>query len=137
MIMTTMTILFVCSGNAFRSPVAEALLKKYKPELGVVSAGTNPVISISESAREYLMTEDAAGCLKLVPEGLDEKDLAEYGRIIAMESRHRDAVLRKCPGCSDKTVVWDVEDPYFLPPGSAENIFEEIKQKVKELADSI
>ena len=35
----------LCSGNALRSPVAEALLKEYRPELEVYSAGTNFTIS--------------------------------------------------------------------------------------------
>ena len=48
-----MKILFVCSGNAYRSPVAEALLKKLKPGLIVDSAGTNPAIPISETAKKY------------------------------------------------------------------------------------
>ena len=131
-----MKILFVCSGNAFRSPVAEALLKKYKPEIEADSAGTNPAIPISDSAREYLVREDAVGYLKRDPEGLDEKDLAKYDLIIAMESRHRNTVISKCPRCADKIVVWNIEDPYFLPPRYAEKVFEEIKKKVKEIADS-
>ncbi|MFQ6074475.1 MAG: low molecular weight phosphatase family protein, partial [Candidatus Bathyarchaeia archaeon] len=54
-----MKVLFVCLGNAFRSPVAEALLKKLKPEVEADSAGINPSIPISEAARRYLAREDA------------------------------------------------------------------------------
>ncbi|UCH71344.1 MAG: low molecular weight protein arginine phosphatase, partial [Candidatus Bathyarchaeota archaeon] len=35
-----MKVLFVCTGNSFRSPVAEALLKKLRNDLEVESAGT-------------------------------------------------------------------------------------------------
>jgi len=30
-----MKILFICSGNAYRSPLAEALLKKLRPDLEI------------------------------------------------------------------------------------------------------
>jgi protein-tyrosine-phosphatase len=53
-----------------------------------------------------------------------------------MKSEHRKAVLNKCPECENKTIVWNIEDPYFLPPESTERIFDQIKQKVKELTDS-
>jgi len=132
-----MKVLFVCSGNAYRSPVAEALLKKFKPEVEADSAGTDPVIPISELAEEFLARENAARYLKPAPEGLEAKNLREYDLIVAMEPRHKHVILRLCPECADKTVVWNIEDPYFMPKGGAEKVFQQIKQKVKMLADSL
>jgi protein-tyrosine phosphatase len=132
-----MKVLFVCLGNAFRSPVAEALLKKLKPEIQVDSAGINPSIPISEAAKKYLARENAEQFLKQTPEGLDEKDLDKYDLIIAMEQRQKDAILSRCPKCENKIVVWDIADPYFLPHGYTEKIFRQIKEKVLELANSL
>lgn len=132
-----MKVLFVCSGNAFRSPVAEALLKKLKPEIEADSAGTNPVIPIAKSARSYLAREEAEQYLKRSPESLEEKDIGSYDLIIAMEPRHKETILRKCPRCFDKIVVWNIADPYFLPRSYAQMVFEQIKQKVEKLADSV
>jgi len=132
-----MKVLFVCAGNAFRSPVAEALLKKLKPEIEVASAGVDPAIPISVAAKQYLARESAQQYLKKAPEGLDSIKLDQYDLIITMEQRHKDAVLSKCPGCEDIVVVWNVDDPYFLPHGYAEKIFNQIKDKVAQLADSL
>ncbi len=132
-----MKVLFVCAGNAFRSPVAEALLKKLKPEIEVASAGVAPAIPISVAAKQYLARESAQQYLKKAPEGLDSLRLDRYDLIIAMEQRHKDAVLDNCPECEDKVVVWNIDDPYFLPHGYAERIFNQIKDKVTELANSL
>jgi len=132
-----MKVLFVCSGNAFRSPVAEALLKKLKPEIEADSAGTNPAIPIAGSARSYLMREEAEQYLKRSPESLEEKDLSKYDLVVAMEPRHMEIVLSKRPESSEKIVVWNIADPYFLPRSCAEIVFEQIKQRVEELADSL
>jgi len=132
-----MKVLFVCSGNVYRSPVAEALLKKYRPDIQADSAGTNPVLPrISESARKFLKTENASHFLKGEPEGLDEKKLDEYDLIVAMKPRHKEIVLSKCQSCKDKTVVWNVDDPYFFPEHEAK-IFQQIKNMVKELANTM
>jgi len=133
-----MKILFVCSGNAYRSPLAEALLKKLKPEIEVDSAGIHsPLIPISGAVREYLAKENALQYLKKLPEGLDGKQLNEYDLIVAMKLEHKDAILDRCPECEDKIIVWDIDDPYFLPLGNTKEIFNQIKDKVVELADSL
>jgi len=129
-----MKVLFVCSGNAHRSPLAEALLKKLRPDLEVDSAGIHVAIPVSDEAKRFLAKDDAAQYIKRVPEGLGSKQLGEYDLIVAMEQRHKDAVLSRCPKCEGNIVVWNIEDPYFLPPENAERIYEQIREKVEELA---
>jgi protein-tyrosine-phosphatase len=132
-----MKVLFICSGNAHRSPLAEALLKKLRPDIEVDSAGLHIAIPISQEAKRYLSTEKAADYLKKYPESLDSKHLEEYDVIVAMEQRHKDAVLIKCPDCESKTIVWNVADPYFMSIKHAEKVYRQIRGKVTELADSL
>ncbi len=133
-----MKVLFVCSGNAYRSPLAEALLKKLKPEIEVDSAGINPpIIPVSKDVRKFLAKENAEQYLKEVPQVLDSKKLVEYDLIIAMEPRHKVVVSSKCPKCENRIAVWNIHDPYFSPKADTEKIFKQIEQKVAELAGSL
>ena len=132
-----MKILFVCTGNAYRSPVAEALLKHLNPNVETDSAGISPAIPISEDASKFLMKEDAQKHLKTSPESLSQKILESYDLIVAMEARHKEAILSRCPQCADKIVVWNISDPYFLPPEHTEKIFNEIKTQVQKLSESL
>jgi len=62
-----MSVLFVCSGNAHRSPLAEALLKKLRPDLEIESSGIHIAIPISEEATNFLTKENAEQYLKKTP----------------------------------------------------------------------
>ena len=73
--MIPMKVLLVCSGNAFRSQVAEALLKKLRPDIQIDSAGINSVIPISEGAKKHLSKENADSYIKRFPESLNSKQL--------------------------------------------------------------
>jgi len=126
----------VCSGNAHRSPLAEALLRKAKPDWVVDSAGTDIAIPIAEEIREFLKRESAEEFLKKSPESLGGKRLGDYDVIVAMEGRHRDYVLSLCPECESKVVVWNVKDPYFMDREDAWKVYEQIREKVAELAKS-
>ncbi|MEA2089789.1 MAG: hypothetical protein U9O89_03410 [Thermoproteota archaeon] len=132
-----MKILFVCTGNSFRSPVAEALLKKLRKDLEVESAGMHPAWAIAPNAKELLEGENAAEGLKKIPEWVGEKNLDEYDLIIVMEERHKQQILMFHPQVRNKITVWDVEDPIYLPAGSDKIVLEEIKKKVKKLAASL
>ena len=132
-----MKVLFVCSGNVHRSPLAEASLKRLRQDVEVDSAGIHTAIPIAEEVREHLAKENADQHLKNVPESLDIKRLDEYDLIVAMEQRHKDYVLSKCPECEDKTVVWNIADPYFMSNEDAESIYKQIEEKVKKLAESL
>ena len=131
-----MKVLFVCSGNAHRSPLAEALLKKMRRDWTVDSAGVQVAIPIADEVREFLRRENAEEFLKGGPEGLGGKRLGGYDVIVAMEEGHRDYVLSLCPECEGKVVVWNVKDPYFMDGEDAWKVYEQIKEKVKELAKS-
>jgi protein-tyrosine phosphatase len=129
-------VLFVCSGNAHRSPLAEALLRKMRRDWIVDSAGVQVAIPIAEEVREFLRRESAEEFLKGSPEGLGGKRLMDFDVIVAMEDRHRDYVLGLCPECGDKVVVWNVRDPYFMDREDAWKVYEQIREKVAELAKS-
>jgi len=132
-----MKILFVCTGNSYRSPVAEALLKKVRGDLEVESAGTHPAGMIASNAKKFLEKENALKNLKELPEGIDQKNLDEYDLIIAMKQNHKNEILRRYPQIEDKIRVWNIDDPIYLPYGSDKEVFEEIKRKVLELAESV
>jgi protein-tyrosine-phosphatase len=127
----------VCSGNAYRSPLAEALLKKLRPDLEVDSAGLRSIIPISGQVQEYLAKQNAAQYLKKTPQGIAEKKLGEYDLIVTMEHIHTNAVLNSCPECETRIVEWNLEDPYFLENEEAKNIYMHIENKVEELAKSL
>lgn len=98
-----MKISFMYSGNAYRSPLAEALLKKLRPDLQVDSARTQVETEVSEETRKYSAKQGADNYLKKAPESPNAKRLGEYDLIVAMGQAHEKAVVRKCPECLGKT----------------------------------
>ena len=116
-------VLFVCSGNAHRSPLEEALMKKLRPDFKVDSAGLHVVIPISGKIREYLTKQKADQYLKEAPQSLYQKQIPKYNLIVAMEDRHKNAILNICRGWANRIEVWNIQDPYFLvEPGSRSHL---------------
>ena len=132
-----MKVLFVCTGNACRSPLADALLKMFRPDVDVDSAGTYPYHKVVDLTRRYAEQEGASEFLKSVPDGLASKNLCDYDLIVAMKTEHEKAILRQSPECADKVVVWHINDPYQLPYKQASKDFDRIKSKVVHLSKSL
>lgn len=133
-----MKVLFVCSGNSYRSPVAEALMRKYAPKgVEADSAGTSPINYISSHAKQFLEEEGALQFLKKHPEGIDSKRLKDYDLIVVMELQHKFSVLSRCSECAGWVEVWNIDDPYDTTTEYEQQIYQQIKTKTKELAERL
>jgi Protein-tyrosine-phosphatase len=100
-------VLFVCTSNAARSQIAEALLRSLRPEYEVFSAGTEPT-GVDPKALEVLKNADISAI------GLHSKSLEKY------RNQHFDYVIALCSKAGHECqtlsnagefLVWDFEDP--------------------------
>lgn len=139
------SILFICKGNICRSPFAERLTKKLRPELKVYSAGTDVKISKSPPKTAIIASEkfniDMGTHLS---KPLTKDVLLESQLVIIMElSQYKNIVDF---GCSVKnriillsffhpslTKKFKIEDPYGKDIREFERCFCDIKLCLKNL----
>ena len=101
------------------------------------SAGIQPASKIASNAKRLLEEEGALENLKEGPEGIEQKNLEEYDLIVVMKEYHKNEILQRHPQVNGKILVWDIDDPIYLPAGSDREVLQEIKRRVEELAESI
>jgi len=123
-------VLFVCIGNACRSPMAEAIARRDAPDIiEPVSAGLFPLGSIPPSTQETLQNNGySAEGLSSKPIFRDAWDTADL--IINLTGRPSDIFFDH----SAKVEDWDVADPYGGEPELFQAILEEIVGHVRTLA---
>lgn len=104
--MGTPRILFVCTGNATRSVIAAALVRRDRPDWRVDSAGTWAIPGLPSSRRTLAALESvgvsAPGhrSTTLTPEHLDDVDL-----VVSFERDHVRFVRRMAPQVSDRSAT--------------------------------
>jgi protein-tyrosine phosphatase len=151
-------ILFVCTGNQYRSPVAAAYLNRRLQEEGLTdwrvdSAGTwtaagRPALAAAHSAAQSLGVDLADHSTRPV----DGTMLAGYDLILTMEQGQKEALQVEFPEIASRTyllaemiggVPFDVPDP-VTQPGNAEQILRDMCDvidsglfRIRELAISL
>jgi protein-tyrosine-phosphatase len=100
------SILFVCIGNICRSPMAEALARKYGADvLTAQSAGLAPAVTTTPHTRQIL-AERNVDLGDHRPRGLDEVELSRVDMVINMSG------MSLPTGLQAPLEVWNVPDPY-------------------------
>lgn len=138
-------VLFICTGNYYRSRFAEALFNHLAEQRGLDQR------AFSRGLATWVLTDDA----KLSPNTIDalerrriglhlthesptqlqQKDLEKADRVIALkEAEHRAMMRRQFPEWEDKITYWHVHDVDMAHP---EDALPEIEVLVKELLEEL
>ena len=116
-------VLFLCIGNICRSPMAEALARKYGSDVfEVSSAGLSPATNTTPYTRTVL-AEKNVDLGDHLPRRFRDLDLKEYDLIVNMSG----SVLPKTIGVPVED--WPVDDPM----GGSEDDFRQARETIEML----
>jgi protein-tyrosine-phosphatase len=123
-------VLFVCLGNACRSPMAEAIASRDAADvIEASSAGLTPLGHVERMTKQTLENNaypvDGLDSKPVVPSAFDATDI-----VINMSGWPRELFFENPAKVED----WRVEDPYGADAALYQRIFEDIRQRVSELA---
>jgi len=126
-------VLFVCFGNACRSPMAEAIAKTDAADvIDPASAGLYPLGEIPLHTQAALQRNGYSA------EGLASKPIApdawrRADLVINLSGRSRHLEFED----HEKVEDWEVRDPYGEDAAVYQRILEEIRARVKSLAQRL
>lgn len=100
-------VLFLCTGNSARSPVAEALLRRRAGEIEVTSAGSRPKPLRPEAVR--VLREYGIDLAGRPPRQLSEVESERFDYVITLCDRVRE-VCPEFPGPAEH-LHWSIPDP--------------------------
>ncbi|MGB2624639.1 MAG: low molecular weight phosphatase family protein [Candidatus Acidiferrum sp.] len=126
-------VLFVCLGNACRSPMAEAIAGRLGHDIiEASSAGFTPLGHVETMTLQTLARNGyPAEGLKSKPVLREELLAADV--IVNMSGRPKRLAFHD----HSKVEDWNVEDPYGATPEIYQRIFQDIEKRVAELADRL
>lgn len=147
-----MKILFVCTGNTCRSPLAEKLFQHLTKDcVGIesASAGINALPNVRMSFdSERLLIQEGIDPSGFNSQPVTEDLLSRYDLVLAMAQSHIDYITNSFPGAKDRTFLLkkyinknelnaEIGDPYLGGADAYENCFKEIKEAVKKLKEQL
>jgi protein-tyrosine-phosphatase len=117
-------LLFVCTANICRSPMADALARRYAEERGwsveVLSAGTHAVAGEPAAPNAVKAVREVGGDLASHQSRPMDQELVDWAdRILVMEMRHAADVRERFPSSDEKVQllgtfggIVEIADPY-------------------------
>ena len=128
-------VLFLCTGNAARSQMAEALANNFHgDEIEAVSAGSRPAGFVHPLAMR--------GMAEI---GIDISDAASKSAALFIDQQF-DVVVTVCDSAAQDCPLWPgaqriehwpIEDPSFAPDGDASRLFRETRDDLARRIDEL
>jgi len=149
------TVLFVCSGNICRSPIAEGFLKKMlrdrlgeaSEEIQVLSAGLNVFEGYATEEAFQLMRDEGVDLSNFRSRQLTLEMVEKADLILTMQRSHKLHVFALDPRARDKTFTLkefseetekpDIADPYGRGIEAYKACVEEIKRSLNKAFEKI
>jgi ArsR family transcriptional regulator len=132
-------ILFICFANKSRSPMAKGLAQKMFPKnFYVDSAGTDSGTTGNANFKAVsVMGEWGIDLIGHLAKSINDVAISEFDHVIAMDSDLFRSVITQYPDMEDRTIHWEIDDPFYHPIGTYRRCAEEIVQNLKVLADRL
>jgi protein-tyrosine-phosphatase len=126
-------VLFVCLGNACRSPMAESIARRDAADvIEACSAGLSPLGFVPMLTTQTLTANGySIESLHSAPITRSVWDAADI--VINMSGVPKERAFMEYGKVED----WDVQDPYGTDPGLYQTIYEDIRRRVAQLAERL
>jgi len=142
--LSTVRFLFVCTGNTCRSPMAEAMFRKYLAQkldceldqvkaMGymICSAGTMGVAGLPASSEAVAvcasMGIDISGHKS---RGLSKRLVEQSDLVFVMSQVHRERVLALCPDAADRCILLDEAGDVPDPIGQSQQVYDDCARRI-------
>jgi TonB family protein len=123
-------VLFVCVGNACRSPMAEAIARVDASDaIEAFSAGLTPIGSVAGMTKQTLR-RNGYRVRGLEPKSISTEVWERADIVINLSGRAREESFRQ----HSKVEDWEIEDPFGKDAEVYQKVFEAIRLRVAELA---
>jgi TonB family protein len=124
-------VLFVCVGNACRSPMAEAIARRDVPDaIEAFSAGLAP-IGFVPWLTKLTLRRNRCWVKGLQPKNILPEVWEQADIVINMTGRRRELAFRD----HSKVEDWEIEDPFDGDLDTYQQVFEKIRLRIAELGE--